>query len=206
MADKTPPNSSGTSAPEMTVEELQEAFGRGEIELPRPQDPTIESQFTTQNLEKFILGEITWAELQGMTVKDAYAFAEYGYRQFKEGRYHEAGQIFEALVVCNPYDAYFHTMLGACLQMIDEKDAAIDEYTSAVELDDHQLQAYVNRGELLLQKGQFEAALKDLKRATELDPTGQDPAAVRARALAAATAQAINDLADFIEKQKNAKI
>jgi hypothetical protein len=59
----------------------------------------------------------------------------------------------------------------------------------------------VNRGELLLQHGEFEYAMEDLKAAIDLDPDGKNPASLRARALAAATAAAIKELIERKEAE-----
>ena len=48
--------------------------------------------------------------------------------------------------------------------------------------------------ELLLQHGEFEYAMEDLKEAIQLDPESEDPAGIRARALAAATAGLIEQV------------
>ena len=65
-------------------------------------------------------------------------------------------------------------------------EEAVVEYTIALELDDEDLQSYVNRAELLLQHGEFEFAMEDLKEAIQLDPESEDPAGIRARAAATA--------------------
>lgn len=200
MADekKSPPGGVYTA---MSPEQAEELMGKGTLQV-TPKPRTIAETFTAENLEKFILGEITWGQLQGITVEETYSIAEYAYQQYQQGRFFEAAKLFEALVIFNPYDAYFHSMLGACYQMLDNKDLALIEYTSAIELDPNQIQARVNRAELRLQKGEFEPALDDLQRAVELDPKGDDPAGVRARALAAATAQAIESLTEMIRNKK----
>ena len=185
---------------DMDLEDVAEALDKGEIEPPRFVEPTLEESFTSENLEKCIMGEITWAQLQGMTVDEAYNIAEYGYSLYQEARYHDSRAIFEGLIICNPYDAYFHSMLGAVYQQLDMKEEAAQEYTTAIDLDDESLHAYVNRGELLLQNGEFDRALDDLKRAIELDPDNQDPASVRAQALAMATANAIKELQKVAQK------
>src|SRR5687768_17813973 len=48
-------------------DELLQMMENGEINAPA---------FTDENLMKFVLGEITWAELTGLTMQDAYSFAE----------------------------------------------------------------------------------------------------------------------------------
>ena len=40
------------------------------------------ANFTQDNLVKFVVGEITWAELTGLTMQEAYSFAEIAYNLF----------------------------------------------------------------------------------------------------------------------------
>jgi len=195
----------GKPLDELNLEEVAEGVEKGDLELPTMLEPNVEQLFTMERLEKFILGDMTWAELQGMTMDEAYNIAEYGYALFQEGRYHDSRAVFEALVYANPYDAYFHTMLGAAYQQLDMKDEAAEEYTTAIELDAEHLHAFVNRGELLLQNGEFERALKDLRRAIELDPEGTNEAGMRARALALATANALEEVQKLIAKAEAEK-
>jgi tetratricopeptide (TPR) repeat protein len=179
---------------ELDIKELDEAIKAGQVTLEAPPSDDPAEQYKLENIEKFIMGDITWAQLQGITMEQAYNIAEYGYALFQESRYHDARVVFEGLVICNPYDAYFHNMLGAIYQQLDMKEEALEEYTSSIELDNEHLHAYVNRAELLLQSGQFEKAVNDLQRAVELDPNGKQPAGLRARALAKATSQAMAEV------------
>lgn len=204
MADEKKPAQSEEVADaaieNMSVEEMQDRIAKDEIELPHQAVEEIEDLYTPENIDKFIMGEITWAQLQGMTLDEAYAIAEYGYGLYQEGKFHESRTLFEGLVLCNPYDAYFHNMLGAVFQQLDMEEEALESYTAAVDLDEENLHAIVNRGELYLKNGEFDKALDDLYKAVQLDPEGKNPAALRARALAMATAQAITALKEIIEK------
>jgi len=193
-------------APEsLSPDDIVDALEAGDLQLDVDADvkvePDPEELFTLERFEKFLLGEMTWAELNGMTMDEAYNIAEYGYSLYQEGRYHDARDLFEALVFSNPYDAYFHSMLGAVYQQLDMKEEAAEEYTTAVELDGEQIHAYVNRGELLLQNGEFDRALSDLRRAIELDPDGKEEAGMRARALALATANALEEVDRLIQAE-----
>jgi tetratricopeptide (TPR) repeat protein len=149
--------------------------------------------FTQDNLVKFVVGEITWAELTGLTMQEAYSFAEIAYNLFEQGKYDQAQTIVEGLVISNPYDGYFHGLLGAIYGRKGMHEEAQEEYTIAIDLDPTNLSAFVNRAEIFLQHGEIEKALKDLKRAIELDPKGEKPFGVRARALAAATASVLEE-------------
>ncbi|MCK5687662.1 tetratricopeptide repeat protein [Myxococcota bacterium] len=183
---------------EQELEELDEAIESGELILPVEPTPDLSRTFTGDNVEKFIMGDITWAELQGMTMEEAYALAQVGYGLYEESRYHDARTMFEGLIVCNPYDAYFHSMLGAVYQQLDMDEEALAEYTIAIDLDEELLHAYVNRAEMHLRNGQFEEALQDLKKAMSLDPEGKDPNSPRAFALASATTKALGEIQKFL--------
>lgn len=179
---------------ELSYAELKEALSKGELQLPQLKRPHAKDLYTLERLEKFLMGEMTWAQFQGMSMHEAYNIAEYAYALYEEGRYHDSRQIWEGLVLSNPYDAYFHTMLGAVYQQLDMREEAAEEYSIAIELDPKYIPPYVNRGELLLLNGEFERALPDLRTAMELDPEGKHDASMRARALAKATAQALSEL------------
>src|SRR5690242_19042898 len=75
-----------------TQDELIQMMENGEINTPNLSD---------ENLTKFVLGEITWAELTGLTMQDAYAFAELAYNLFEQGKYDQAQTIVEGLVISN---------------------------------------------------------------------------------------------------------
>ena len=179
---------------EIDIDDVIEGVDKGEIVLPRQLPIDEDDVLDLKRLEQFILGDITWAQLNGMTIDEAYAIAEYGFSLFNQGRYHDARAVFEGLIVCNPYDAYFHTMLGAVYQQLDMTEEALEEYTTAVELDGEHLHAFVNRGELRLKSQDFPGALADLERAVALDPEGKSEAGVRAQALTAATVRALEEL------------
>lgn len=183
----------------MTAEDVIKAVERGEIEIEYVDPPNPIDNFTEENFKKFLFGKITWAQLEGMTMEQAYAIAEFGYTMYQQGRYKDARTLFEGLVIGNPYDPYFHAMLGAIYTKLDLHEEAAQEFSIAIELDPEDINSYVNRGELLLQHGEFEYAMEDLKAAIDLDPDGKNPASLRARALAAATAAAIKEL---IEKKE----
>jgi type III secretion system low calcium response chaperone LcrH/SycD len=185
----------------MTAEDVIKAVERGEIEIEYVDPPNPIDNFTEENFKKFLFGKITWAQLEGMTMEQAYAIAEFGYTMYQQGRYKDARTLFEGLVIGNPYDPYFHAMLGAIYTKLDMHEEAAQEFSIAIELDPEDINSYVNRGELLLQHGEFEYAMEDLKAAIDLDPEGKNPASLRARALAAATAAAIKELIERKEAE-----
>jgi len=183
----------------VTQQQFEAALERGTLELSvlRP-DPS--ETFTKESLEKFIFGEITWAQLMGMTMEEAYTVAEVGYGMYEEGRFHDARTVFEALVLSNPYDTYFHNVLGAIYQQLDMKEEALEQYTIAIDLDPEAMHAFANRGEMLLHDGQFDEAVADFKRAVALDASGADPGLGRARALVTAASAVIEGVQKLFGK------
>jgi type III secretion system low calcium response chaperone LcrH/SycD len=184
----------------MTADDVVKAVERGDLEVEYVDPPNPIDNFTEENFKKFLFGKITWAQLEGMTMEQAYAIAEFGYTMYQQGRYKDARTLFEGLVIGNPYDPYFYAMLGVIYTKLDMHEEAAQEFSIAIELDPEDINSYVNRGELLLQHGEFEYAMEDLKAAIELDPEGKNPASLRARALAAATAAVIKELIERKEK------
>jgi tetratricopeptide (TPR) repeat protein len=165
-------------------DELLQMMESGEISTPNLSD---------ENLTKFVLGEITWAELTGLTMQDAYAFAQIAFNLFEQGKYDQAQTIVEGLVISNPYDGYFHSLLGSIYGRKGMHEEAQEEYSIALELNPQDLASHVNRAEILLQHGEIEKALIDLKSAVDLDPKGEQPFGIRARALAQATVSVLEE-------------
>ena len=171
-------------------EELVEMAQKGELDVDLVDQPSVADSFTADNFLKFVKGEITWAQLEGMTIDEAYAMAEMGYTFLEQGRVEDAKTIIEGLVIGNPYDAYLHALLGTIYAREDNEEDAVEEFSIALGLDPENVDALVARGELFLRHGEFEDAMEDLNKAIELDPNNEHPSTLRARALAAATASA----------------
>jgi Flp pilus assembly protein TadD len=182
-------DSDGEEEP-LSEEELLEMAQKGELEIELIDQPSVADTFTADNFLKFIKGEITWAQLEGMTIDEAYAMAEMGHTFLEQGRIEDAKTIIEGLVIGNPYDAYLHSLLGTIYAREDNEEDAVEEFSIALGLDPENVDALVARGELFLRHGEFEDAMEDLNKAIELDPEGEHPPTLRARALAAATASA----------------
>ena len=136
-------------------------------------------------------GEVTLAEIEGMTAADAYALADFGWMLLEQGRTSVAALIFEMLTLDNPRHAYFYALYGAALQRGGDTEGALEAYARALELDPDETAALVNRAEILLCQGTdapLAEAIELLDRALALDPAAARPETRRARALAAAVA------------------
>ncbi|MEZ4647957.1 MAG: tetratricopeptide repeat protein [Candidatus Eisenbacteria bacterium] len=102
-------------------------------------------------VKAFILGDITLAQLEGISAEEIYAVADMGYDLFEEGKIEEAKKIFEGLYTYNPMDPYFRTVLGSIYQRQSSFEEAAHHYTAAVELYPEDVTAWTNLGETQLQ-------------------------------------------------------
>ena len=140
-----------------------------------------------QTFKKWVAGEATWAEVEGMTFEQASAVARIGCDLAAAGRLEEARVVFEGLVAMNPKDAAARSALGTVFQKLKRTEEALAEYTEALLLDPQNPVALTNRGELRLRSGDERGCL-DLADAVKADPEGKTPAGRRAVAIAKAVA------------------
>ena len=145
-----------------------------------------------EKLEAVADGDMTFAQAMDLTRTEAYGIAFAAHRLFEHGQVARAKKMLEGLIVANPKDAYFHTLLGAIHGREGDEDAALKLYTEAVKLNPQNLAAHVNRADLLLRKGTLDAALQDLIAATKIDPRGSTPLGKRALALARSTSASLH--------------
>ena len=100
-----------------------------------------------------------------------------------QGDYAMAASAFQALLLIDPSNPYFHAMLGSIYQKQGDSESAVREYTKAIEIFPSDIDSLTNLGEILLKSGRREEAIQHLKQAVELDTDGNHPAANRARLL-----------------------
>lgn len=137
---------------------------------------------TVRKLKAFARGEVTWAEVEGMTFEEAKAIAQVGCDLAAAGRLEEARILFEGLVEGNPRDSAAHAALGTVYQKLGRLEEAVAEYSAALARDPGNPVALANRGELYLRKGERQG-FTDIANAVEVDPHGETSAGRRARAL-----------------------
>jgi tetratricopeptide (TPR) repeat protein len=133
-------------------------------------------------MRRFVNGEITWAQVEGMTFEQAQRIAKVGCELAGRGRLEDARVIFEGLVAGNPKDTASQVALGAIYQRLNRKADAMACYDKALRLFDRNVVALANRGELRI-KSNDAGGIDDLTRAVEIDPKGLTAASRRARAL-----------------------
>lgn len=145
--------------------------------------PDAEIERGAKKIENYLNGKIGWAELFNFTPDMLFEMAEFGFAQFKVGRYEDAERVFKVLTVLDWDNAYYHSVMGSILQKQKRFGESIAEYSQAIELDDEDIPSYTNRGEILFSHGMLDEAEKDLAKAIELDPDESDRFANRARIL-----------------------
>ena len=140
-----------------------------------------------QRFLAFARGEVTWAEVEGITAEQARNIAEAGCDLAAAGRLEEARVLFEGLTAINPRDAGAHAALGTVYQKLDRLQDALDAYDAALSVDAAHPVALAHRGELRLRRGDA-GGLEDVARALQADPLGETAAGKRAASLVRALA------------------
>jgi tetratricopeptide (TPR) repeat protein len=119
------------------------------------------------------------------------ALMQLGFTLFQQGKFKEARDIMEGLIVLNPLNPYPYSVMGSIHQKEKRLEEALNCFTVCLKLHPQEINTLTNRGEVLLTLGRFEEAAADLKAAIELDPKSENPAANRARFLTAFAAEAL---------------
>ena len=164
------------------------------------QEKSLALAYDAQLLNDFVLGNITLGELEGIPKKTQYEIADRGFKLLNEGKLDEAEKIFRGLITLDPFDSYFHTVMGSIHQRRQMGDEAIEEYSRALKVNPYNATALANRGEIFFQQGRVLEATQDIQAALDADPDFVEPATARARILAMALAKTIEENKDEILK------
>ena len=121
-----------------------------------------DTKISQEKIEEFLKGEITLAEMQGISQVQAYLMADMGYNCYKQGKLDQAEMIFNGLAALNHKDFYFHSVLGMIYAAKDEHKKAIDSLNTALELNEADISSFAARAEAFLKIGEFQKALKDM--------------------------------------------
>lgn len=152
----------------------------GKIVRPRT-DVQFDSD-TRARIRSWARGEITWAEVEGLTFERAQAIARIGCDLAAAGRLEEARIIFSGLVAMNPNDSGAAAALGTVFHKLGRADEARQAYDAALAADPKNPVALGNRGELRLMQGDVQG-VDDLIAALKADPQVQTAAGRRARGI-----------------------
>lgn len=115
--------------------------------------------------------ELALAKKLKLTLDDAQDIAEYGYYElFLEKHYVASRIFFEAMILLNPWNTYYHSMRGEIENSLGNYESALHSYSIAIETDSEDINALLSRGVLLLFKLERKAeARHDFEAASKLD-------------------------------------
>lgn len=147
--------------------------------------------YAPERVEKWLRGEITLQELNAISGPEMLEMAVIGFSMYEQGRYEEAKVIFQGLCTLDPREGYYRTALGAVYLAQEDLDNALNLFNAAIALNDKEIASFVNRGEVYLRQGKIIEAAHDFKKAVDLDPENKDPLSHRARILAAAALETL---------------
>lgn len=153
-----------------------------------------EKYYSREDVQKWLRGEMTLQELNGLSPEVMNYIAQTGYYLYTAGRYPDARIVFEGLAAMSPKEAYYFSALGAVYLAENDLPMAAKVLSRAIELDPRDQSALVNRGEVYLRTGELVSAAQDLRKAVELDPEGREPFTARALAMGRAASEAIKFL------------
>ncbi|MCB9655244.1 MAG: hypothetical protein H6729_14075 [Deltaproteobacteria bacterium] len=162
--------------------------------------------YARDDLIRFVSGQITLGDLQGITKDEQYQMAEVGYNCLRLARYDDARTVFEGLMALDPFDAYFQTALGTIAHQTGDFALADTRYSRALEINPFSGTARASRGELRFIRGDAVSALADLMRSVKDDADGKEPATVRARAIVESLKRALSIEGEGGDEALSAKI
>ncbi len=177
------------------------------LDKPAPEDEGKAGRtYNEQHLAKFLMGQMTLGDLEGITKQQQYQIAQVGHAYLSSGKLDEAKKVYEGLLALDPYDAYFHMALGSIAQQKEQYEEAIKRYSRALEINPFSPTAHANRGEIRVMTGQLPEGAEDLVKAIQLDPDMKEPATVRARATVRVLKEQLGavDLSQLAKKAREA--
>lgn len=136
-----------------------------------------------EKLQKFLSGEITWAEVRHYPKALLKEVAKVAYFHYQKADYQSAELLFKGLAIIDHTNWYYRGALGAVYQKQKLYDEAIGEYDMALFLNEKEITTLTNRGECYLHLQDYGHALKDFEAAILLDSDNKNPWGKRARAL-----------------------
>lgn len=170
------------------------------------------TQMTEEQLDGLLNGNYSFQDFFNLSDDVLLAWANQGYFFYNQGKYTEAETIFKGLVTLNAKVAYYHTALGSIYEAQEKYDDALAEFNHALDIDEKDICALVNRGEIRLRKGKVLEAAEDFQKAIGLDdanqeelksknePPNPDPAAQRARALSMVTFEVLKEIESKVKE------
>jgi tetratricopeptide (TPR) repeat protein len=149
--------------------------------------------YTDERKKAVEKGQMNLRDYHAISAPEMLQMALIGFRMYEQGKYSEAKTIFSGLIQLEPTEAYYHTALGAVYLAEEDLEQARLYFNYAIGINPKEVAPYVNRGEVNLRDGKILEAAEDFAKAVELDPQFKDPLTQRARVLAAAALEMIEN-------------
>ena len=105
---------------------------------------------------------------EGFSPQEAKRIIQAGCDLYSSSELNAAADIFKGLLALNPHDPFIHTAYGMVLKEQGDEVSAVREFDSAIEEDPKMPVALLNRGILMLKRGNL-AGLEDLRAVTALN-------------------------------------
>lgn len=134
-------------------------------------------------IEKFVAGELTWAEIKRVPQSLLRHLAKIAYHEFKTGNFKKAEELFKGLAVLDHKNWYYRAALGAVFQKQGMYEHAVEEYGAALKLNPGEVTSLVNRGQCRMELNDATAAREDFDAAAGLPLEPMNPWLKRARTL-----------------------
>lgn len=182
MNDKKPPQSADPVLNALGLEAVAE-----------PDKDWKEKLYTEKRAQAVRDGKMNLRDYHAISGPEMLQMALIGFRMYEQGKYQEAKTIFGGLISLEPLEAYYHTAMGAVFLAEEDLEMARHYFNGAIALNPKEVAPYVNRGEVNLRDGKILEAAEDFAKAVELDPKFEDPLTQRARVLAAAALEMIEN-------------
>lgn len=174
---QTPSSPSGITLPKI-FDKNPELKKRMEAYLANVSDEKKEEDY--KKFEKFVSGELTWAEIKNYPRTFLKELAEIAYLKYRSGDYVISESLFKGLSIIDHTNWYYRAALGTIYQKQDLLEQAIDEYSTALMFEENEISCLVNRGECYLRLSQNEEAKADFEKAVALDSQQKNPWGKRA--------------------------
>lgn len=159
-----------------TTDSYQAVMATGKRSESRPKsdplnlpNPTIEAtKDLLVRLQGFLLGKLTWAQVEGWRPEDLYAYATLGSQLFRAGRIEDAQKVFEACEAINPKDWYFPYCLAQIQIVKGENTAAIESLQRSTRSPLKRPEPHLLLAGCFLQQGDQDRAVSHLKEAKSI--------------------------------------
>jgi len=139
-------------------------------------------------IERFVAGELTFAELEGFSSAQAEEIASLGHQLYGQGALEDARTLFEGLAAINHHDPYPQQLLGAIADKQGRWEDAMAHYRRCLELSPGNQLARMRLGLLQLHHGEPEEGVSELSELCRQDPQSESELGRRARLILMAMA------------------